>query len=76
MDFLFLRPVNALIQVSVHLSQQNLQPLLGLLRRQVIELLSLLPGAEDSLVIKSSIMLISGSVTMISRTVGSIGDSL
>ena len=62
-------PVNGLVQISVHLAQKYLQPLLGLLRGQLVKLLGLLPRAEDGLVIEPMIMTVSlAAVPRVPRT--------
>ena len=66
-------PVNGLIIVSVHLGQQNAQPSLRFFRLQFIELFSLLFRAEDGLVIEGAIMILPGTVVMVSGTEGSVG---
>jgi hypothetical protein len=62
-------PVDGLVQIPIHLAEQDLEPPLGLGRRELVKLLGLLAGAEDGLVVEPVIMVLPpGTVPRIPRT--------
>jgi hypothetical protein len=62
-------PVDGLVQIPIHLAEQDLEPPLGLRGRQLVKLLRLLAGAEDGLVVEAVVMVLpAGTVPRIPRT--------
>ena len=65
-------PVHRLVLVTVHLSEQYPQPLLRLLRAEVIKLLRLLLASDDCLVVKARVVLPPGPVLLVPGAVGPV----
>ncbi len=62
-------PVDGLVQIPIHLAQQDLEPPLGLRGRELVKLLRLLAGAEDGLVVEPVVVVLAaGAVPRIPRT--------
>jgi hypothetical protein len=62
-------PVDGLVQIPIHLAEQDLEPPLGLRGRELVKLLRLLAGAEDGLVVEPVVVVRpAGTVPRIPRT--------
>jgi hypothetical protein len=62
-------PVDRLVQIPIHLAEEDLEPPLGLRGRELVKLFRLLAGAEDGLVVEPVVMVLAaGTVTRIPRT--------